>query len=140
MLTHRAGTLCYKPHMNMRHLVSGLPVVLCLAVPLLAAEPSATAVVCTAVKDRAPVGAADHFPATVGQLYCFSELKGVSGQVHHVWFHGDKQVGDVELTAKGERWRTWSAKKVPAAWKGDWRVEVRAADGKVLATASFKIE
>ncbi len=106
----------------------------------LAAEPSATAVVCTGVKDRAPEGAAEKFPATVGQVYCFTEAKGVGEKIVFVWSHGDKEVGRIELPVKAERWRTWSAKKVLPGMTGAWKVEVQDATGKVLATAAFSVE
>lgn len=102
--------------------------------------PSATAVICTGVKDRAPQGMAEKFPATVGQLYCFCELRGAVDKVVHVWFHADKQLASVELPVKAQRWRTWSAKKLPAGASGAWRVEVRDAAGKALATAAFTVE
>jgi len=104
------------------------------------AEPTATAVVCTEVANRAPVGAADRFPATVGKLVCFSEVRGASGKVVHVWFRGDKEMLRVDLAVGGERWRTWSVKKIIPEWTGAWRVEVRAEDGTVLATTSFAVE
>ncbi len=98
---------------------------------------TATAQACTSVKDRAPEGAADKFPASVGQVYCFSLVTNGKDKVVHVWFHGDKEVFKTDLAVNGPRWRTWSAKKVvPGAWK----VEVRDAAGAVLATASFTVE
>jgi hypothetical protein len=102
--------------------------------------PSATAVICTGVKDRAPQGVAEKFAAAAGQLYCFSEVRGVADKVVHVWFHADKQLASVELPVKAQRWRTWSGKKLPAGAAGGWRVEVRDTAGKVLATASFTVE
>jgi hypothetical protein len=97
-------------------------------------------VVCLKVENRAPVGAGSTFPVEVGELACFSELRGVSGTVHHVWFHGDTAVRDIELAVKAERWRTWSVKRIPPTATGAWRVEVRTGDGTVLATAEFRIE
>ena len=117
-----------------------LAILVCVAPGALAEEAGATAVVCLKVENRAPVGAGERFPVEVGDLACFSELHGVSGPIHHVWFFGGKNVRDIELAVKGERWRTWSVKRVPPTAKGDWRVEVRDADGKVLATAKFSIE
>jgi hypothetical protein len=122
--------------------VTILAVLLALVVTgaVMAAEPSATAVVCASVKDRAPVGAADKFPATVGQVYCFTEAKSVGDKVVMVWFHADKEVGRVDLPCKADRWRTWSAKKVLPGMAGAWKVEVQDGAGKVLATAAFTVE
>jgi hypothetical protein len=104
------------------------------------AATTATAVVCTGVENRAPVGAADSFAAGVGSLACFSEVHGGAGKVVHVWFHGDKELAKIELSVQGERWRTWSQKKIPAAMTGAWHVEVRSEDGTVLAKAEFTIK
>jgi hypothetical protein len=104
------------------------------------AQTTATAVVCTSVSDRAPVGTADRFPASVGRLICFSEVREADGKVVHVWIRGDREVFVIELRAQGPRWRTWSEKQILPEWTGPWRVEVRTTNGTVLATASFTIE
>jgi hypothetical protein len=123
----------------MRALLLGAAVL--LAVPALAGDkPTATAEVCTAVKDRAPVGTAERFPANVGELYCFSRLSGVSGKILHVWFHAGSEVFRIELPVGGPRWRTWSAKKIAPQMTGPWRVEVRDAGGAVLAAVDFTVE
>jgi hypothetical protein len=125
----------------MRTLLVAALVCACLAVGVVVyAETTATAVICTEVTDRAPVGAAEKFPATVGRLMCFSEVKGATGKVVHVWLHGDKEMASVELNIGGDRWRTWSSKNIMPDWKGAWKVEVRDEAGAVLATAAFTIE
>ncbi len=98
-----------------------------------------TAKVCTAVRNRAPVGEAVAFPATVGELYCFCEVVNGPATVVHAWFHDGKEVRAIELAVKGPRWRTWSVKKIPPALTGEWRVDVRDAAGTVLATAKFTV-
>jgi len=100
----------------------------------------ARSVLCTGVKDREPAGAVEgsEFPAGTEQAYFFNELKTASPPqpLKHLWYHEGKQVAEIALAAKAERWRTWSAKKV---WKGAWKVEVVAEGGTVLATAEFKV-
>ena len=121
-------------------LVVGL-VAACLGVGVVVyGEATSTAVICTQVTDRAPVGAAEKFPASVGRLMCFSVVKGVAGKGVHGWMHGDKELASVELNIGGERWRTWSAKRIDPGQTGAWKVEVRDEAGKVLATAAFTIE
>src|SRR3989449_5448017 len=94
-----------------------------------AATPSVTvveAVVAKSVVDRQPQDTGSAFPADVGQLICWTKVEGAGGSsTHHVWVHGDTQVGDVELQVGGSPWRTWSRKTVPADWTGAWHVEVR---------------
>ena len=98
------------------------------------------AVVAKAVVDRAPQDTGSVFPADVGQVVCWTRVSGAAGTaVHHVWFHGDTQVGDVELQVGGSPWRTWSKKVVPADWTGAWHVEIRDAAGTVLKRIDFTV-
>lgn len=103
----------------------------------------ALGVVARSVADRAPQDTGAAFPADVGGLVCFTQIEGASaatpGTIHHVWFHGDQQVADVELTARGSPWRTWSRKTVPADWTGPWHVEIRDAGGAVLKRIDFTV-
>jgi hypothetical protein len=98
------------------------------------------AVVAKSVVDRQPQDTGAAFPTDVGTLVCWTKVSGASGAaIHHVWFHGDTQVGDVELQVGGSPWRTWSKKTVPADWTGAWRVEVRDASGAVLKRLDFTV-
>ena len=110
-----------------------------------AARPAALQVVDAAIAksvvDRAPQDTGSTFGADVAQLICWTKIEGASGDmtVHHVWFHGDQQVADVELHVAGSPWRTYSRKTVPADWTGAWHVEVRDANGTVLKRLDFKV-
>ena len=96
--------------------------------------------VAKSVVDRQPQDTGSVFPVDVGQLICWTKVTGASGaSIHHVWFHGDTQVGDVELQVGGSPWRTWSRKTVPADWTGAWHVEVRDASGAVLKRFDFTV-
>lgn len=113
--------------------------------PAPAAAPSAQitvdeGAVAKSVVDRQPQDTGSVFPVDVGQLICWTKVTGASGAgIHHVWFHGDTQVGDVELQVGGSPWRTWSRKTVPADWTGAWHVEVRDASGAVLKRFDFTV-
>jgi hypothetical protein len=99
------------------------------------------AVIAKAVVDRVPQDSASTFPVEVGQLVCWSRIMGASAgaTIHHVWFHGDIQVGDAVLTIGGSPWRTWSRKSVPADATGAWHVEIRDASGNLLRRVDFTI-
>jgi hypothetical protein len=99
------------------------------------------AVVARSVLDRVPQDTGTAFPADVGQLVFWTKVTGATSPspIHHVWFHGDTQVGDVELTVSGSPWRTWSRKTVPPEWTGPWHVEVRDAMGAVLSRVDFTV-
>ena len=93
------------------------------------------------VVDRMPVDADTTFASDVGRLYCWTRISGAEGEttVHHVWFHGDEERADLELRVGASPWRTWSNKAIVPEWTGDWRVEVRDADGNVLETIRFTV-
>ncbi len=101
---------------------------------------SATAQACTGVRDRAPTGVGETFPANVAQVYCFSELTNVQSKAVHVWYRADREIFRIELPVRAAYWRTWSAKRILPAMKGPWHVEVQDTAGKVLATARFTVE
>jgi hypothetical protein len=103
----------------------------------------AEAAVARTVVDRVPQDTGTAFPDTVGTLVFFTKVSGAPAgaatAIHHVWFHGDTQVADVELQVGGSPWRTWSKKTVPADWKGSWHVEVHDAGGAVLKRVDFTV-
>lgn len=113
--------------------------------PAPAATPAASAVtveavVARSVVDRAPMDTGTAFPADVGQLVLWTKVSGAAGSaIRHVWFHGDTEVGNVELPVSSSPYRTWSRKTVPADWTGAWHVEVRDAAGAVLQRIDFTV-
>lgn len=129
----------------MRSALSWIPmVVIGLALPgsvraQLSVEESAIAL---DVIDRMPVGSDSSFVASVGLVYCWTRVAGAEGEVaiHHVWFHGDQEMADIELRIGGSPWRTWSSKAIVPEWTGDWRVEVRDSAGNVIETIRFTVQ
>ena len=101
----------------------------------------AEAVIARSVMDRVPQDTGSAFSADVGELILFTRISGSSGAdvIHHVWFHGDEQVADVELRVGGSPWRTWSRKTIPMEWTGAWHVEVRDASGAILKRVDFTV-
>ena len=98
------------------------------------------AVLARTLVDRAPQDTGSAFPDSVGTVVLWMRVTGANGQtLHHVWFHGGDQVGDVPLTIGGSPWRTWSRKTVPADAKGAWHVEIRDEAGAVLKRIDFTV-
>src|SRR5947207_14055536 len=97
------------------------------AAPDPAAAPAAAvevteAVVAKTVVDRQPQDTGTTFPVDVGQVVCWTKVSGAGEtSLHHVWFHGDTQVGDVELQVGGWQWRTWRTMTVPVDGAGAGR-------------------
>lgn len=105
-----------------------------------AATVTVDAVLARAVMDREPQDTGSAFPADVGQLVLWTRVSGAAGSmIRHVWYHGETEVGNVELPVSTSPYRTWSRKTVPAEWTGAWRVEVRDASGAVLRRVDFTV-
>ncbi len=99
-------------------------------------------VVGTGVENSEPVGAAGTFPASTEKVYCFLEATGIGKdtEISFVWSYGDKEMLKTTLPLKaGAKWRTYANKNLRGS-KGDWRVEIRGPDGKVLKDVKFKVE
>jgi hypothetical protein len=98
------------------------------------------AVLARTLVDRAPQDTGSAFPDSVGTVVLWMRVTGANGQtLHHVWFHGGDQVGDVALAIKGSPWRTWSKKTIPADAKGAWHVEIRDEAGNALKRIDFTV-
>jgi len=99
-------------------------------------------VVGTAVENREPVGVAETFPATTEKVYCFLEATEISKdiEVSFVWFLGDKEMAKTNLPlTMGPKWRTFANKTI-GGMKGDWKVEIRDANGNLVKDVKFKVE
>jgi hypothetical protein len=99
-------------------------------------------VVGTGVENGEPVGAAETFPATTEKVYCFLEAGDIAKdtEASFVWFNGEKEMLKFNVPLKmGPRWRTFAYKNLRGL-KGDWKVEIRDSDGKVLKDVKFKVE
>jgi hypothetical protein len=99
-------------------------------------------VVGTGVENGEPVGAAETFPASTEKVYCFLEAADIAKdtEVSFVWWYGEKEMLKTTLPLKaGSKWRTYANKNL-RGMKGEWKVEVRSLDGKVLKDVKFKVE
>ena len=99
-------------------------------------------VVGTGVENLEPVGVAETFPASTEKVSCFLEATDIAKdtEVSFVWFSGEKELSKFSVPLKeGPRWRTYADKNLREL-KGDWKVEVRDSEGKVVKEAKFKVE
>jgi hypothetical protein len=99
-------------------------------------------VIATTVENRLPSGVGTQFPATVGMLYCFTNVSGAEGDtsISHTWYYQEEKMAQVVLPVRSILWRTWSSKTILPAWQGNWKVAVTAEDGTLLTTIPFTIE
>jgi hypothetical protein len=81
------------------------------------------------------------FSNQVGQIFCYTHIEGVQGEseIEHVWLHEGQERARVTLPVRSPDWRTWSSKRMLPSWTGDWKVEVRTADGGLLKTLEFTL-
>ncbi len=99
-------------------------------------------VVSTGVENGEPTGVAETFPASAEKVYCFLEAADIAKdtEVSFVWFSGEKELSKFGVPLKeGSRWRTYAYKNL-REMKGDWKVEVRDSEGKVVKEVKFKVE
>jgi len=110
--------------------------------PAASGEWKVEAKTCKSVANRECGDAADSFAAADGTVYAWTKVTGPAGggEIHHVWFKGDEQMGDVTLKIGGSPWRTFSKKSLGDKAAGDWRVEVRDSNGAVLETLKFAVK
>ncbi len=76
------------------------------------------------------------------RVYFWMELEGLtSGQVlTHAWIFRGRAVQEIELTMKGEHWRSWSYKTIFPGLEGAWLLELRDDTGHLLGSWSFHCE
>jgi hypothetical protein len=105
-----------------------------------ASSVSIEAVLTRNVVDRQPADSATSFLPDVGQIVLWMRATGAEGQVlHHVWFHGESELGNVPLTIGSPSWRSWTRKTISPDMTGAWHVEIRDAAGTVLKRIDFTI-
>jgi len=97
--------------------------------------------ICTAIKDRQPVGVDSIFADSLEKLYCFTKIVGATDttSIYHVWYFGDEEKAKVNLPIKSSSWRTWSSKIIAKDWMGKWHVEITTEEGDLLGKKEFEI-
>jgi len=99
-------------------------------------------VVGTGVEKSEPVGTTETFPASTEKVYCFMEVTQIpkDTEISFVWVYGGKEMLKTTLPLKaGAKWRTYANKNLRSL-KGEWKVEMRGPDEKVLKEVKFKVE
>ncbi len=99
-------------------------------------------VVGTGVENLEPEGVAETFPVATEKVYCFLRTTDIAKdtEVTLVWYQGEKELRKKTLPLKqGAKWRTFDWKNLNGL-KGEWKIEVKDADGKILKDAKFKVE
>lgn len=101
------------------------------------------AVLTRSVQEREPI---DVLPSEVytdefeEKLYFFTELNNFTPQqVTHVWQYNGNTMAEIPLDISSNHFRTFSSKNIMTTQTGDWTVQLRDKEQKILAEKSFRI-
>jgi len=90
----------------------------------------------TSVVDKRLVGESDTFAVGTRVTFWTRIAGGKAGDtVNHVWFHNGDRIGTISLRVGSADWRTQSRQLLTP--EGQWAVEARDADGRVLVRHNF---
>lgn len=100
-----------------------------------------TAQLCTALRVWRCDAADTHVPP--GPMIFYTQVKSATATtIEHRWYQGDRLRLAVQLRIQpnpGAGYRTYSRHIISSARAGDWRVELRSADGTVLDEERFTV-
>ena len=90
------------------------------------------------MQGREPIDTITKLSNDKNQIYFFSELSNLGGQVVvHRWEYQGKPMGEVKFNVGGPRWRVWSSKTLLPQWTGEWRVSIIDGAGNKVGESSF---
>lgn len=100
----------------------------------------ARAIFTTAIVDREPVDNLESLSNNTSQVYFFSDLRELAGQiVTHRWEYDGEVVAEITFkVGTSARWRVYSSKNLLPEWTGTWTVVVSNESGQAIQTASFE--
>jgi hypothetical protein len=100
-----------------------------------------TAQLCTALRAWRCEAADSQVPP--GPMFFYTQVKSsIATTIEHRWYQGDRLRQAVPLRIQpnpGAGYRTYSRQTISRERVGDWRVELRSADGAVLHEARFTV-
>src|SRR5688500_12373731 len=100
-----------------------------------------TAQLCTALKVWRCDAADSQMPP--GPMFFYTQVKSATAtRIEHRWYQGDRLRHAVQLRIQanpGTGYRTYSRTTISRERIGDWRVELRSADGAVLHEERFTV-
>jgi transcriptional regulator with XRE-family HTH domain len=98
--------------------------------------------VCSEIKNRMPVGVDTAFPVSTQRIFVWNEIEArqVPSKIRHIYYLDGRKISDVSLDVRSAYWRTWSAKGLSDdRYRGEWRVDIATASGKVLRRLYFVV-
>ena len=89
-----------------------------------------------------PVGVDNVFSNKTERVYVWSQIQAdrAPNRIRHIYYLNGQVMNDVALNVGSAHWRTWSYLTTSnGRQRGQWRVDITAADGRVLRRLFFKI-
>jgi hypothetical protein len=100
-----------------------------------------TAQLCTALRVWRCEAAGRQVPP--GRMFFYTRVKSATATtIEHRWYQGDRLRQAVQLRIQanpGTGYRTYSRNTIGSERVGDWRIELRNADGAVLYEERFTV-
>ena len=99
-------------------------------------------VIAGSLENKRPVGIVNVFSSSTEKVYCYVEATHITADTNItlVWYRDNRAISRITLPLKkGLIWRTNAYKSLFGS-KGDWKVELQDADGKVVKTVGFTVE
>jgi hypothetical protein len=100
-----------------------------------------TAQLCTALRAWRCAAADSHVPP--GPMFFYTQVKSATATtIEHRWYQGDRLRQAVQLRIEANPaagYRTYSRHTISSELAGEWRVELRSADGAVLHEVRFTV-
>ena len=96
---------------------------------------------CTALRGWRCTAADSQVPP--GPMFFYTQVKSaIATTIEHRWYQGDRLRQTVQLRIQpnpGAGYRTYTRNTISSERAGDWRVELRSADGAVLHEERFTV-
>ena len=100
----------------------------------------ARAVFTSNIVDREPIDDISTLSSSHGEIFYFTELKNLEGQIiTHRWEYNGKVMAEVQFDVGAPRWRVYSSKKVLPEWTGEWVVTVLDDSNNILTSDSVTL-
>lgn len=91
------------------------------------------------IVEREPADDLATIPNSLRQVYFFSELRDLEGQiVTHRWEYNGEVMAEVKFKVGGPRWRVYSSKNLLPEWLGKWTVLVLDESGSPIRASIFE--
>ena len=99
-------------------------------------------VIAKTVKDKEPIGTIDDIKLDANNIvtvYAYSKVVGLKGEtLYYKWRLNGKDIAQVKVRVRSDRWRSYSRKFIQSHMQGDWSVALENSKGELLALNRFQ--